>query len=792
LKDKFLSSKFFVLYSSKGKFEMKNKFSIAMSLAIIVAMLFTSMVLADEVVDNLDAIIDSAPETVSIITGGSTTVGFYLNATTGGGDVASCNVDVSNPATVTFNVADVTANPSSIQFTSCGIAGKKDVVFSSNIPGTYLVKPEAPTGGKDGSKWDRETAKFNLVVLPVVNFGTSGLPSGVNLTVNWSKTNPAGTAVSGSTSFTSPGPSAGESTKLATTFTYSGFPASLTADGQSCNLTGISPASGFTTNTSTTVTATYNCVSANTPPSVSVTGVSDGASYEIGSVPAAGCSVTDAEDGNSTPAATLSAISGPLASYGLGSQIATCSYTDDGGLTDSASATYSIVDTGAPSISASAKKADNTPYTAGTWTNQDVIVHFDCNDAGSGVASCPADVTYDTEGTFTATGTVSDYAGNTASTNFGPVQIDKTAPTFSCAAAPSGWSATDVSRDCTASDSGGSGLATSASFSLSTNVPADTEDANALTDTAAVTDNAGNGVTAGPLAGNKVDKRAPQLASCDSPDSAWHANDVTLYCQYTDGGSGAGDLTVDLTTAVAANIETSNATASVANSPDADQACDGVGNCAASPADISGNKIDKKAPSITITTPPNGASYLLNQPVTPSFICVDGGSGVTSANCVGPTSVDTTYTGGHTFTVNATDNVGNLSSVSTNYTVAFKICALYDQTKSHKAGSTVPVKLQLCDFNGVNYSSAGIEVKAISVKKLDNSASGILDDSGAANSPDMNFRYDPTLGGTGGYIFNLSTKGLTTGTWRVIFTVNGFPNPVDLLNPLYFVKFDVK
>ena len=48
----------------------------------------------------------------------------------------------------------------------------------------------------------------------------------------------------------------------------------------------------------------------------------------------------------------------------------------------------------------------------------------------------------------------------------------------------------------------------------------------------------------------------------------------------------------------------------------------------------------------------------------------------------------------------------------------------------------------------------------------------------------MNFRYDPTLGGSGGYIFNLSTKGLTTGTWKVTFTVNGAGS--------YFVTFDIK
>ncbi len=38
----------------------------------------------------------------------------------------------------------------------------------------------------------------------------------------------------------------------------------------------------------------------NTPPQISITGVTGGKSYEIGSVPAAMCEVTDAEDGNSS------------------------------------------------------------------------------------------------------------------------------------------------------------------------------------------------------------------------------------------------------------------------------------------------------------------------------------------------------------------------------------------------------------------------------------------------------------------------------------------------------------
>ena len=51
-----------------------------------------------------------------------------------------------------------------------------------------------------------------------------------------------------------------------------------------------------------------------------------------------------------------------------------------------------------------------------------------------------------------------------------------------------------------------------------------------------------------------------------------------------------------------------------------------------------------------------------------------------------------------------------------------------------------------------------------------------LNDSGSAN-PDMNFRYDASLGAAGGYVFNLSTKGYPTGTFLLSFNVAGGPTP---------------
>ena len=108
----------------------------------------------------------------------------------------------------------------------------------------------------------------------------------------------------------------------------------------------------------------------NTAPLVKVTGVTHGASYAKGSVPDAMCEVTDAEDGEKSFAATLSEITGPYAADGIGTQTATCEYTDDGGLKAVATATYSIVDPTAPSISYTLDPAE--PNGDNDWYASDV------------------------------------------------------------------------------------------------------------------------------------------------------------------------------------------------------------------------------------------------------------------------------------------------------------------------------------------------------------------------------------------------------------------------------------
>jgi hypothetical protein len=102
----------------------------------------------------------------------------------------------------------------------------------------------------------------------------------------------------------------------------------------------------------------------------------------------------------------------------------------------------------------------------------------------------------------------------------------------------------------------------------------------------------------------------------------------------------------------------------------------------------------------------------------------------------------------------------------------YSVCLLYDSTKAAHNGRTIPIKLQLCDSAGNDSSSSTITLHATSVTQVSTSISGDVLSPGSAN-PDNDFRFDPMLGANGGYIFNLSTTGLTTGTYNLNFTVSG-------------------
>jgi hypothetical protein len=132
-----------------------------------------------------------------------------------------------------------------------------------------------------------------------------------------------------------------------------------------------------------------------------------------------------------------------------------------------------------------------------------------------------------------------------------------------------------------------------------------------------------------------------------------------------------------------------------------------------------------------------------------------------------------------TVTYTATDPSGNVASATQRVTVKYAVCALYDQTKAAKSGSSIPIKFQLCGAAGGNLSAATVVANATGVRLVGTATMGEVQDAGNAN-PDSNFRFDPMLGGTGGYIFNLQTTGLAAGSYKVFFALTGDPTVHDL------------
>jgi hypothetical protein len=262
----------------------------------------------------------------------------------------------------------------------------------------------------------------NTTTLSVIPQGGDG-KSGCNLTGSTSAT----------FSVNSSNPSVATVSPSSVTFGSCGDTKTLTVSALSQGSTNIT-----LTQTANTTTGTFNPAPAaftvnvtapppaNTPPQVSVTGVSNGETYEKDSVPAAGCSVTDAEDTGES--ATPSFDRTGLNAYGLGTEKATCSYTDGGGLTETSSATYNIVDTTSPVV------ADHDPVTAEAANANGAVVNYTnptAQDAvyGSVAVDCdPPSGSVFPLGETTVNCSATDGSGNTGTNSFTVTVEDTTAP----------------------------------------------------------------------------------------------------------------------------------------------------------------------------------------------------------------------------------------------------------------------------------------------------------------------------------------------------------------------------
>lgn len=137
-----------------------------------------------------------------------------------------------------------------------------------------------------------------------------------------------------------------------------------------------------------------------------------------------------------------------------------------------------------------------------------------------------------------------------------------------------------------------------------------------------------------------------------------------------------------------------------------------VGRLDLAPADLTG-------PSITIVRPSDGWAYMKGDVVLAEYWCADeeGGSGV--ASCAGPVpsgqAIDMS-TGGHSFTVTATDNAGNTTSVTHSYVVFKAWRGKLDMPQLElppamtrvNAGSAVPIIFSLGGYRGLDIFQDGV------------------------------------------------------------------------------------
>ncbi|BEL07956.1 hypothetical protein Q0Z83_061470 [Actinoplanes sichuanensis] len=298
------------------------------------------------------------------------------------------------------------------------------------------------------------------------------------------------------------------------------------------------------------------------------------------------------------------------------------------------------VDRTAPQITAELSTAAN----GSGWHRTIPTVHFACTDTGSGIDTCPADITIDTDGTQVVHGTAVDRAGNTAGTSI-TVNLDRNEPVITSsvdqAANDNGWYRTAPTVHFTCTDTG------SAIDTCPTDTTVDT-DGTQVVDGAAV-DRAGN--TARTSVTVNVDRTAPTITATltgTANPAGWHRTPPTVEFTCADTGSGIDVCPADtkVGTDIAGHMITGTAV-------------DKAGNTATTSVTVN---LDQTAPAITssVDAAANAAGWYRTAP-TARFTCIDAGSGI--ATCPADTTVNTEGLG-KVVNGTATDKAGNSSTAT--------------------------------------------------------------------------------------------------------------------------------
>jgi hypothetical protein len=404
------------------------------------------------------------------------------------------------------------------------------------------------------------------------------------------------------------------------------------------------------------------------------------------------------------------------------------------------------------------------------WYVSDVTVSWSVSDPESGIASSSGAgttvLTSDTAGT-TLTCSATNGAGLSNSVSV-MIKIDKTGPVVTASASPTpnanGWNNTDVIVTFSATDA--SGMDT-----ITPPVTVTTEGDGQLI-TGYATDLAGN-VGSASITLN-IDKTPPVITAGTPTGTAgnggWWISDVTVPFSAMDNLSGFapdGALSIDM----APKTTSGEGSALYVTSED-------ISDLAGNPAIVvqaGPFKVDKTAPEITIDAPIEGALYLLNEEVFADWSATDAVSGVASDSAtlngvaIAEGGLLTGSVGAKTFIVTATNGAGLTATEPVTYKVQYDFGGFLPPVtlqgrSAFKLGSTVPVKFQLFDADGIPVSNAVAMIRVFQTSDgVTPGTEGEVVSTAAATTGNL-FRYDPT-GQL--YIFNLATKKLSQGQWLI-------------------------
>jgi probable HAF family extracellular repeat protein len=220
------------------------------------------------------------------------------------------------------------------------------------------------------------------------------------------------------------------------------------------------------------------------------------------------------------------------------------------------------------------------------------------------------------------------------------------------------------------------------------------------------------------------DLTAPNTEATLSPKpniDGWNSNDVTVRLDAKDeGGSNVEGIVYS-----ASGAQTIEETTVGGSSTSLDITAEGETTITYAARDHAGNledqktisvRIDRSDPEVSISSPADGAEYLLDESVAADYSCSDALSGL--AYCLGTVpdgeSIDTASVGQKTFAVEAADDAGNVVSASSIYHVIYDFDGFFspvdnpDVLNRVRAGSAIPLKFSLGGDQGLDiFAEAG-------------------------------------------------------------------------------------